>query len=70
MTKKMFNLHLFSFEKNVSQNNSINKTPPDLVKQIQPWTKYLRQNLVFMKNSALREKFGFYFSAVFWIYSG
>ena len=33
---------------------------------LQPWAKYLRQNLVFMWNSAKREKFDFNFSAVFW----
>ena len=30
----------------------------------QSFTKYLRQILVFMQNSALREKFNFYFSGV------
>ena len=33
---------------------------------LQPWTKYLRQTLVFMWNIALQEKFNFYFSAAFW----
>ena len=32
---------------------------------LQSLTKYLIQNLVFIWNSALREKFNFYFSAVF-----
>ena len=31
----------------------------------QPWTKYFRKTLVFMWNSALSNKFNFYFSAVF-----
>ena len=35
---------------------------------LQPWTKYLRETLVFMWNSAKLEKFNFYFSAVFWLY--
>ena len=30
-----------------------------------PFTKYLRQTLVFMWNGSLREKFNFYFSGVF-----
>ena len=33
--------------------------------QRQSWTKYIRQTLVFMWNSALWENFNFYFSAVF-----
>ena len=33
--------------------------------QRQPFTKNLRQTLVFMWNSALREKFNFFFSAIF-----
>ena len=33
--------------------------------QRQPWTKYLRQTLLFLWNSALREKVNFYFSGVF-----
>ena len=33
---------------------------------LQPWTKYLRQTLIFMRNSAKLEKFNFHFSAVFW----
>ena len=32
---------------------------------LQSFKKYLRQTLVFMRNSALREKFHFYFSEVF-----
>ena len=32
---------------------------------LQLWTKYLRQTLVFMWNSALREKFNFYFGEGF-----
>ena len=36
---------------------------------VQWWTKYLRQTLVFMWNSTLRENFNFYFSAAFWWYS-
>ena len=32
---------------------------------LQLWTKYLRQALVFMWNSALREKFNFYFGEGF-----
>ena len=36
--------------------------------KLQPWTKYFRQTLVFMWNSALLEKFNFYFLAVFWYY--
>ena len=32
---------------------------------LQPFTKYLRQTLVFMRKSALWEKLSFYFSAVF-----
>ena len=32
---------------------------------LQPLTKYLRQTLVFMSNSAVREKFNLSFSAVF-----
>ena len=36
--------------------------------QRQPWTKYFRKNLVFMWNSALPNKFNFYFSAVFCLY--
>ena len=34
-------------------------------KKLQPFKKYLRQTLVFMRNSALREKFNFYFSRSF-----
>ena len=36
-----------------------------LVNELQLWTKYLRQSLDFMQNSALREKFNLYFSVVF-----
>ena len=32
---------------------------------LQLWTKYLRQTLVFMWNSALQEKFNFYFGEGF-----
>ena len=32
---------------------------------LQPWTKYLRQTIVFIWNSVLQEKFYFYFSRVF-----
>ena len=31
---------------------------------LQLWAKYLRQTLVFVENSALREKFNFFFSGV------
>ena len=33
-------------------------------RNVQSWTKYLRQTLVFMSNSALREMFNCYFSGV------
>ena len=39
-----------------------------LWKKLQPWTKYLKQTLDFMWNTALRENFNFYFSAVFCLY--
>ena len=32
---------------------------------LQPWTKYLRKSLVLIRNSAPREIFNLYFSAVF-----
>ena len=32
---------------------------------LQSWTKYLKRTLVFMCDSALRETFNFYYSAVF-----
>ena len=32
---------------------------------LQPFTEYLGPTLVFMRSSALREKFNFYFSTVF-----
>ena len=32
---------------------------------LQPWTKYLRQTLVFLLSSALREKCNFYFHEFF-----
>ena len=32
---------------------------------LQSWAGYLGQNLVFMRNSVLREGFDFYFSGVF-----
>ena len=35
---------------------------------LQPWTRYMRQCLVFVCNSAIRENFNFYFSAVFCYY--
>ena len=38
--------------------------------KLQPRTKYLRQTLVFMGNSALREKFNFDFQGVFWRKTG
>ena len=34
-------------------------------KTLESFTKYLRQNLVFMWKSALREKFNFYFQETF-----
>ena len=37
-------------------------------KKLKPFTKYLRQTLVSMRNSALREKFNFCFSTVFCYY--
>ena len=36
-----------------------------LVEDLQSWTKYLRQALVFIRNTALPGKFNFYFSEVF-----
>ena len=33
---------------------------------LESWTKYLRQTLIFMWNSALRKEFNFYFSGVFY----
>ena len=33
--------------------------------RLQPWTKYLRQTLVFLWNSALKESFNFYLWGVF-----
>ena len=38
--------------------------------KLQPRTKYLRQTLVFMGNSALRAKFNFDFQGVFWRKTG
>ena len=34
----------------------------------QSFTKYLRQTLVFMSNSALKEKFNLYFLGAFYLY--
>ena len=56
-------------EGNCQVNNVVNKcdkTRP-LPKNVylQTFTKYLRQTLVFMWNSALREKFNFYFCKSF-----
>ena len=33
--------------------------------ELQSWTKYMRQALVFMWNRAIQENFSVYFSAVF-----
>ena len=33
--------------------------------EVQSWKKYMRQTLVFMGDSAIRENFNFFFSAVF-----
>ena len=35
------------------------------VTSLQPWKKYMRRTLVFMRKSEVRENFSFYFSAVF-----
>ena len=44
---------------------SVAKTQLHAILQLQWFTKYLRLTLIFMWNSALREKFNFYFSRVF-----
>ena len=58
---------LFATEKIIWQHNVLGyKIDAYFTKyKLQPFTEYLSQTLVFMRNSALREKFNFFFSAFF-----
>ena len=55
----------FLQEQKLSFQRAISKFVSEHDIPLQSWTRYLRQVLVFRWNTALRETFNFYFSAVF-----